>query len=290
MKYHLRVYDNYHYMDESEAYDHGHYASYEEAERAAKDIVDDFLRQHWERGIQPGMLVGLYIMNGEDPVVLPADRQEGKRFSARDYADEAAKEICRELEEKQKISEVQTLYQEAIKFACDRHQEKNQLVKGSKRPYVVHLSNVAMELFMAEKHSTKFDLLYAIPVALLHDTLEDTDITFDELREQFGEKTARAVLALSKDKELPKEEQLADSLEKIKKLPKEIWAVKLADRITNLQPAPEDWSKEDRLKYANDAQVILDELGEGNDYLARRLEAKIQEYRNINKEFLLDGW
>jgi hypothetical protein len=68
------------------------------------------------------------------------------------------------------------------------------------------------------------------------------------------------------------------------------WAVKLADRITNLQPPPADWEDEKILKYVEDAQVILDELRDGNQYLANRLEAKISEYRNLNKRSLFDNF
>jgi guanosine-3',5'-bis(diphosphate) 3'-pyrophosphohydrolase len=71
--------------------------------------------------------------------------------------------------------EIQAHYQEAIKFAAYRHLEKKQKVKGTKLPYVVHLSNVAMEIMIAAPHSgDDFDLDFAIRVALLHDLLEDT--------------------------------------------------------------------------------------------------------------------
>ena len=49
MKYHLRVYDNYHYADESEAFDHGGYCTYEEAENGAKAMVKEFLELNWSR-------------------------------------------------------------------------------------------------------------------------------------------------------------------------------------------------------------------------------------------------
>ena len=97
-----------------------------------------------------------------------------------------------------------------------------------------------------------------------------------------------AVLALSKDEELPKDKQISDSLARIKKLPKEVWAVKLADRITNLQPPPAEWTTEKNSQYAEDARFILDELREGNPYLAERLDAKISEYTNRNREYLTD--
>ena len=290
MNYHLRIYDNYHHGDESEAYDHGSYSSHQEAERAAKAIVNEFLEHNWQRGMKPGILLAHYALYGEDPVILPADHGEGEGFSAREYAVKIAGSICKRLEDKHGKEEVQSVYQKAIKFAADKHGKKGQKVKGTELPYVVHLSNVAMEIFMAVQHTRNFDLVFAIQIALLHDTIEDTDTRADELGVEFGEEIAIAVKALSKDKTLPKQDQMVDSVNRIKKLPKEVWAVKLADRITNLQPAPGDWTKEKRKQYLEEARFILDELREGNEYLAKRLEAKIEEYRNQNKEYLLDNF
>ena len=290
MKYHLRVYDNYHYGDESEAYDYGAYNTYEGAESAAKAIVDEFLEHHWSRGKIPGMLMAEYGLNGEDPIILPADNPSGKKFSAEVYADEIVESICQKLENEHKQQEVQTLYQEAIKFATAKHQEKGQKVKGTELPYVVHLSNVAMEILVTASQTRDFDLIYAVQIALLHDAIEDTETTFDEIKDLFGEEIAKAVLALSKNEELPKDKQVPDSLSRIKELKKEVWAVKLADRITNLQPAPPEWSDQKRIEYLKDADIILDELRDGNQYLAKRLESKISEYRNQNKKDMLDGF
>ena len=288
MSYRIKVYDNFHYGDESEAYTHGSYATYEEAERAAKAIVVEFLEQNWERGKTASFLSVEYALNGEDPVILPADNPSDKRVSAIDYVHEIAESICQNLENQQKKMEVQTLYQEAIKFATLKHEDQGQKVKGTNLPYVVHLSNVAMEILVASSHTRDFNLIHAIQVALLHDTIEDTETTFDELEEHFDKDIAMAVLSLSKDEKLPKDQQIPDSIVRIKKLPKEVWAVKLADRITNLQTPPAEWSTDKKYQYAEDARIILDELREGNSYLAERLEAKIAEYRNRNREYVTD--
>ena len=55
--------------------------------------------------------------------------------------------------------------------------------------------------------------------------------------------------------------------------------VKLSDRITNLQPPPKYWDKEKIKKYRNESFLILEKLGEANQYLAERLQIKIAEYR-----------
>jgi len=173
----------------------------------------------------------------------------------------------------------QTLYQEAIKFATAKHLEQNQNVPGTNLPYVVHLSNVAMEIMIASFNSDNFNLELAVQVALLHDTLEDTLTDFAELKSKFGIEVATAVSALTKNNDLPKEQSMADSLARIKDLQSEVWAVKLADRITNLQPPPAHWNNERKIAYREEARLILNELKEGNKFLARRLETKIEEYQ-----------
>jgi len=175
-------------------------------------------------------------------------------------------------------NETQTLYRKAIKFAADKHLEKEQKVPGTDLPYVVHLSNVAMEILIASAHTDDFDTGFAVQVALLHDTLEDTSATFDELTNIFGTEIANAVSALTKNESLQKEDQMEDSLQRIKKLQAEVWAVKLADRITNLQLPPPHWDKEKKLNYKNEARTILNELQDGNDFLAGRLNDSIEEY------------
>ena len=92
--------------------------------------------------------------------------------------------------------QVQHLYQEAIKFATSKHLEKDQKVPGTNLPYVVHLSNVAMEIMIAASNSENFDLGFAVQVALLHDTIEDTSTKIEELENKFGADIAQAVLAL----------------------------------------------------------------------------------------------
>ena len=174
--------------------------------------------------------------------------------------------------------QLQDLYQEAIKFASAKHLEQDQIVPGTNLPYVVHLSNVAMEILVAGSHTDKFDTRFAVQVALLHDTLEDTATTRKELETKFGKEVAKAVSALSKNLKLPKAEQMADSLKRIKKLRPEVWAVKLADRITNLQAPPPHWDQQKINDYRDEAIQILAALREGNDDLAGRLEGKIEAY------------
>lgn len=172
----------------------------------------------------------------------------------------------------------QELYQRAILFAAAKHTARQQCIPGTNLPYVVHLSNVAMEILIAAHHSPHFDLNFALQVALLHDTLEDTDTTFEELIQQFGAEIAKGVQALTKNDSLPKADRMADSLARIKQLRTEVWAVKLADRITNLQAPPSHWNNHKIADYQQEATLILNTLHGANAYLENRLAAKIEEY------------
>jgi len=116
--------------------------------------------------------------------------------------------------------------------------------------------------------------------ALLHDVIEDTDTTYEQVAQRFGDDVARGVMALTKDEGLPKPEAMADSLQRIRDCSPEVWAVKLADRITNLQKPPAKWSPEKRTYYVNEADIILAQLGDASAYLRERLRLKIVEYRS----------
>jgi (p)ppGpp synthase/HD superfamily hydrolase len=119
----------------------------------------------------------------------------------------------------------------------------------------------------------------AVQCALLHDTIEDTDAEYDLLCREFGAAVADGVLALSKDASIAsRHERMRDSLARIKQQPREIWIVKLADRISNLQPPPGHWTEEKIADYKAEAQMILDELGDASEVLGLRLRQKIEGY------------
>jgi (p)ppGpp synthase/HD superfamily hydrolase len=179
-------------------------------------------------------------------------------------------------------------YVAALRFAAERH--RTQTITGSDLPYLVHVTSVAAEV-IAALPGTTLDADLAVMCALLHDTIEDTAKTPDdkltlarEIANRFGAPVRDGVLALSKEKraddgsEIPKVDQMADSLRRIRDQPPAVWAVKLADRITNLAPPPTQWSKDKCAAYRIEAQMILEALGEANATLAARLRARIESY------------
>ena len=171
----------------------------------------------------------------------------------------------------------QDKYVKACKFAAQAH--NGQLVPGTDLPYLVHLSLVSMEIIAAIGTDDRYDADLAMQCAWLHDTIEDTETSYDDIVENFGVAVADGVLALTKNNSLPKSEQMGDSLRRIRLQPKEVWVVKLADRITNLQPPPSKWSQEKIANYRIEALLIYEELKDANEMLADRLLAKAQEYK-----------
>src|SRR5210317_646856 len=168
-------------------------------------------------------------------------------------------------------------YFKALKFAAEAH--KDQLMPGTDLPYVVHVSLVAMEILAALAVEPVERPNLAVQCALLHDCLEDTYIVYDEIVSQYGSYVGDGVLALSKDGAIGKTEdehkrdwlQLEDSLQRIKQLPREVWMVKMADRITNLQQPPNHWNDGKIVRYKQGAELIHKELASASEYLGERL-------------------
>ncbi|MBK7932000.1 MAG: bifunctional (p)ppGpp synthetase/guanosine-3',5'-bis(diphosphate) 3'-pyrophosphohydrolase [Acidobacteria bacterium] len=175
----------------------------------------------------------------------------------------------------------QEKYLNACKFAAEAH--NGQLVPGTDLPYLVHLSLVSMEVIAAIGTDDRYEADLAMQCAWLHDTIEDTKTSYDDIADNFGAEVARGVQALTKDKRLTKTDQMPDSLKWIKTQPKEVWVVKMADRITNLQPPPPKWSQEKIAKYRIEALLIHAELKEANEMLADRLYEKAEAYKAFIK-------
>lgn len=174
------------------------------------------------------------------------------------------------------------LYKRALDFAARAHGD--QRVPGSGFPYVVHVAKVAMEVLAATEDEVGLDRDLAVACALLHDAVEDAPSHQERqerlaaIRAAFGVRVADGVLALTKDDTLPKQARMPDSLARIRAQPREVWLVKLADRITNLEPPPPAWPAEKRRVYHAEAERLLFALRDAGTSLPRRLEAKLAEY------------
>jgi (p)ppGpp synthase/HD superfamily hydrolase len=170
----------------------------------------------------------------------------------------------------------QETYHKAYWFAAQAHH--GQVFQGTELPYIVHPTLVCMEVMAALEQEPEHDAELAIQCALLHDVIEDSDLTAEQLGDQFPPEVVKGVVALSKNPALPKDEQLRDSLNRIQQERPEVWMVKLADRIVNLRPPPAEWRAAKIAAYRQDAELIYTRLQQASPFLAQRLRDKIQAY------------
>ena len=123
---------------------------------------------------------------------------------------------------------------EAIKFIEQRHRGQRRKVSGL--PYIAHCFNV-YAIAKEYKHSRRQDDISAI--CLLHDILEDTDTTYDELEMIFGGIVANTVAELTNDRDRIKRIGKTKYIdEKLLGLSHYALVVKLADMLANLTDAP----------------------------------------------------
>ena len=173
----------------------------------------------------------------------------------------------------------QDKYIEVMNYAAAVHGE--QKVPGQPYSYVVHLAEVAQEAMAALCYggTSELDADLLIKCSLLHDSMEDAGISYDEIKSLFGEVVADGVQALTKNKALAQELRLRDSLARIKRQPREVWMVKLADRIVNLQRPPAFWTEDKKISYLEEAETIMVTLGEANSFLNDRIQTQIRAYK-----------
>ena len=126
-------------------------------------------------------------------------------------------------------------------FARKKH--KGQTRKNGKIQYFDHLEAVVSRL--KSIGVTNEDILC---VGWLHDTIEDTNTTFDELSEIFGKKVALLVLSLTRDESLPKKEKESNYVKLLHDAPFEAKLVKLCDVSANLKDLDDSLSKTRRRK------------------------------------------
>lgn len=144
----------------------------------------------------------------------------------------------------------------ALSFAAEKH--RNQRRKDAKAsPYINHPIALA-DVLANEGNITDIETLCA---AVLHDTIEDTDATVEELKEIFGQKITAIVLELTDDKSLPKSVRKQKQIEHAPCCMREAKLVKLADKICNLRDIlsapPVKWSTERKNAYFKWAEDVV---------------------------------
>ena len=123
--------------------------------------------------------------------------------------------------------------------------------------------------------------LTVIVAALLHDTIEDTTTTTEELLSAFGEEIAAVVLEVTDDKSLDKAERKRLQVEHAENLSLGAKLVKLADKVCNLRDIrltpPADWPLERRREYFDWAKRVVDGLRGAHSRLEQLFDAEYAE-------------
>src|SRR2546428_7321677 len=133
----------------------------------------------------------------------------------------------------------------ALKFAAEKH--RNQRRKDADAsPYINHPIAVASVLATEAAVTDKATFL----AALLHDTVEDTGTTLQQLEQLFGPEVAALVGEMSDDKSLPKETRKRLQVEHAPGASPKAKRLKIADKICNVRDVaenpPASWSLERR--------------------------------------------
>jgi GTP diphosphokinase / guanosine-3',5'-bis(diphosphate) 3'-diphosphatase len=160
----------------------------------------------------------------------------------------------------------------AVTFAAERH--KSQLRKNAEAtPYINHPIAVA-ELLAREG---QVDDVVVLAAAVLHDTIEDTQTTREEVQELFGADVAGVVAEVTDDKTLRKEERKRLQIEHAPHLTRRAKLVKLADKICNVRDVaddpPKDWPLQRRQEYFDWAKAVIDGLRGANGPLEAKFDA-----------------
>lgn len=126
-----------------------------------------------------------------------------------------------------------TVLEDAICFATKRH--AGQVRKGSDIPYITHPLET-MNILNAMKADTA--LLIA---GVLHDTVEDTDTTPEEILELFGEDVAALVAAHTEDKSKSWIERKQHTIDELQTAPLRVKMLIMADKVSNLRSMYADY-------------------------------------------------
>jgi len=136
----------------------------------------------------------------------------------------------------------------AAAFAADRHRLQRRK-DADASPYINHPLALA-HILSREGKISDADILCA---ALLHDTVEDTETTLEDLEGAFGAEVAAIVAEVTNDEALPKAEQKRLQVANAASKSRGAKLVKLADKIGNLRDIattpPAEWSAERRAEY-----------------------------------------
>ncbi len=147
----------------------------------------------------------------------------------------------------------------ALNFAALKHKDQRRK-DPEESPYINHPIALA-NILCNEAHINDVEVICG---ALLHDTVEDTDTTPEEIEDVFGSAIRQIVMDLTDDKGLDKEARKLKQIEHATHICDKAKLVKLADKISNLRDItscpPANWTVQRKREYFDWAKRVIDEL------------------------------
>ena len=144
----------------------------------------------------------------------------------------------------------------ALSFAAYKHRDQRRSNREAS-PYINHPIDVASII----ANIGAVDDLVTLVSAILHDTIEDTETTGDELEREFGFEVRQLVEEVTDDKALPKSERKRLQVEHAPHISTRAKLIKLGDKICNIrdisQSPPADWSIARRLEYLDWTEQVV---------------------------------
>ena len=159
----------------------------------------------------------------------------------------------------------------ATEFAARKHRNQRRKDKEAS-PYINHPITLASILL----DEGGVDDPKVLAAALLHDTIEDTETSYDELKGQFGVLIADIVMEVTDVKWLHTQARKRLQVSRAGRSTRGAKLVKLADKIANLRDMiahpPDGWSLERKREYFDWAKSVVDQIRNTNPRLERRFD------------------
>ena len=165
----------------------------------------------------------------------------------------------------------------ASKFAAEYH--GGQVRKGAvARPYITHPLEVA-RIILEEGGIADVEVLAA---AILHDTIEDTGASREDISENFGDRVCSMVLECTDDKRLDKDDRKRLQIVNAPGKTAGAAVIKLADKIANVRDItfyPPNWTAERKSEYIQWATQVVAALPSGNEKLRTVFAKAVSEFQ-----------
>jgi guanosine-3',5'-bis(diphosphate) 3'-pyrophosphohydrolase len=168
----------------------------------------------------------------------------------------------------------------AISFAARKHRDQRR--KGNHQaPYINHPIEVAT-LIATVGRCEDVGVLQA---AILHDTIEDTDATPEEIEREFGADVRTLVLEMTDDMSLPSPQRKIEQVERAATLSNRAKLIKIADKIANVgdiaRHPPPDWTTERRRNYFDWTRQVIDRVRGTNAALEACYDEALRQAHEI---------